>query len=1119
MTDESPSARQARASDPGASTWVSANAGSGKTKVLIDRVARLLLGGVAPERILCLTYTKAAAAEMQVRLFGRLGGWAMLPEADLRHALEALGGAAVDDAGLARARRLFAQAIETPGGLRIQTIHSFCASLLRRFPLEAGVSPAFREMEDRATTLLIGEVLDDLADRAAPQVMADLAALFTGDDLLRMARDVAGRRGDFMPPLSQAEVRHRFGVPPNETEGAFLADAFRGDDAEVIARTASILATGSTNDIKAAEKLAAIKPNSDGTDLLRRLEGVLLSGKGAKQPFSAKGRKIATKGSIDRLGELADALDDLAERVEAARHRRIALAAADRSTALHAFAGAFLPAYAAAKAARGALDFDDLIQKVRALLADPGVAPWVLFRLDGGIDHILVDEAQDTSPGQWQIIQTLAAEFTSGRGARADAPRTLFVVGDRKQSIYSFQGADLRAFGEKQALFRQSFADAGLHLQELDLPHSFRSSPAILRLVDATFDSARGLALEPQMRHIAFRDTMPGRCDLWPFVEKVAEDPPGRWDEPLDTRSEDHHNRVLARRIAAHLADLLARGTQVPVPDRPGEVRTLTPGDVLILVRRRSEVFSEVIAALKAAGLPVAGADRLKLAGEIAVRDLVALLSVLDLPGDDLSLAAVLRSPLFGLSEDALFRLAQGRSGTLWDALRASGHVEAAAILSDLMAQADFLRPYDLLERLLTRHDGRRRLLARLGHEAEDGIDALLAQALAYEGEGVPSLTGFLVWTQAEGVEIKRRADGSGGMIRVMTVHGAKGLEAPLVILPDTAKRNPPRRGELIALPGGTPAWSVRAEDRPALLAEAEDEARAREAEEDMRLLYVAMTRAQSWLVVAAAGESGKAQDTDEDTDRAPVWYDVVRDGMIAVDAEDMPEGGMRYSVGSWPEDRGIKLDSARSETVLLPEWVNAPASTPIRTPRPVSPSALGGPKAIGGEAGLDEDTAKTVGTALHRLLEHLPVWPRTEWPAIAAGLLPDDGHCADLLAEATAVLTTAELAPLFAPETLAEVPFAVDWLGRRMVGTIDRLAIGPDHVLAVDYKSNRVIPATPAEVPEGILRQMGAYAHALSLIYPGRRVEVAVLWTRGPRLMPLPADLVAAALERATVP
>ncbi len=432
--DDGPTARQARAANPAASVWVTANAGSGKTKVLTDRVARLLLSGVSPQRILCLTYTRAGAAEMQVRLFARLGGWAMLPEARLRETLAELSGGPVEDAALARARRLFAQAIETPGGLRIQTIHSFCAALLRRFPLEAGVSPAFTEMDDRATRLLMAEVLDDLAARSAPAAVAGMALQFTGADLAALATEVSARRAAFDPPLSEPELRVRFGVPAGETLDAILGDVLRGDEGEILARTADILATGSTNDQRAAGKLRAIRLSAP--DVLEALEGCLLTGrsKDPEKSFTAKGRNIATKATQGALGALAEALDDLAERVEAGRRRRLPLIACTRAAALHAFAGAFLPAYAARKAARGALDFEDLILAAGRLLSDPSVAPWVLWKLDGAIDHILVDEAQDTSPGQWRLVERLAAEITVGDGARADS-RSLFVVGDRKQSI------------------------------------------------------------------------------------------------------------------------------------------------------------------------------------------------------------------------------------------------------------------------------------------------------------------------------------------------------------------------------------------------------------------------------------------------------------------------------------------------------------------------------------------------------------------------------------------------------------------------------------------------------------------------------------------------------------
>ena len=456
LRDEA-SERQVQAADPRASTWLSANAGSGKTRVLTDRVARLLLDGVEPQRILCLTYTKAAASEMQNRLFRRLGEWAMLDDAELRRALDALGVAAVGHEVLAQARRLFARAIETPGGLRIQTIHSFCATLLRRFPLEAGVSPQFTELDDRAARLLREEIVEELADRIAPEVVADLARAYTGEDFGALAEEVARNAAGLLPPLDAPACRALYGVEGDEA--ALLAQVFLGGEEEWMPALIAALEAGSANDQKAAAKLRLLSFASPTTATLAGLEGVLLTGASAKEPYTAKLGSFPTKATRGALGPLADRLDALMRRVEAARPVRCCLLAAERARLIHAFAGVFLPLYQARKAARGWLDFDDLIQRAKGLLTDPSVAQWVLFRLDGGIDHILVDEAQDTSPDQWKVIELLAQEFTSGRGAR-EVERTIFVVGDKKQSIYSFQGADVAAFDRMRAEFGERLAGA-----------------------------------------------------------------------------------------------------------------------------------------------------------------------------------------------------------------------------------------------------------------------------------------------------------------------------------------------------------------------------------------------------------------------------------------------------------------------------------------------------------------------------------------------------------------------------------------------------------------------------------------------------------------------------------
>lgn len=1098
---------QVRAADPGRSTWLTANAGSGKTRVLTDRVARLLLAGTAPEKILCLTYTKAAATEMQNRLLARLGQWAMLPEPDLRAELARLGEDTAPD--LRAARRLFARAIETPGGLKVQTIHSFCAGVLRRFPIEAGVPHGFTELDDRSAALIRAEIIEDMARENAP-VLDDLLALHSGENLDAF---LAGLRG-FEAPGDRDALWRAAGLAADETLPSLLAQTF-ADGALVIPALIPHLLKSGVNDQKAAEKLLAGDWTQPGLAELDILEGVLLTGSGAKVPFSAKYDSFPAKAV--RQGPAAELIDDLAilmERVEAARPRRIALSHAEKTLALHRFGHAFLRRYRAAKAAHGWLDFDDLIDRTARLLSENSMAQWVLFRLDGGIDHILVDEAQDTSPAQWQVIERLTDEFTAGHGAR-DGGRSLFVVGDPKQSIYSFQGADIAVFEARRQGFSQAFEAVHNPMQVLELRHSFRSSTAILSLVDQVFagDAARGLGDPP--RHVAFRADMPGRVDLWPAIPRPDKPEIGDWTDPVDQPAENSEIAQLARAIAGAIGDMLGG----PIFDaKRGAVRPIRAGDVLILVQRRSDLFAEIIAALKAAGLPVAGADRLKLAGEMAVRDIRAVLSVLATPEDDLSLAAALRSPLFGLGEEQLYRLAAGRKRGeyLWRRLRDSDHRAAVELLSDLMGQTGFMRPYDLIQRLLIRHNGRERLLARLGAEAQDGIDELLSQALSYEASETPSLTGFLVWLSGDDVEVRRQPGSSGdegeGLIRVMTVHGSKGLESPIVIMPDSAKRRPPREGQVLPGPDGTALWRGRKGERPDAVEELAAAQTERQLQERKRLLYVGLTRAESWLIMAAAGETG----TDEES-----WHAMVEAGFGRSDLVETripaPWGGdiRRLSHGDWPKvapETAIALPAP----IVAPDWLGASPPPMPEKRRAVAATGLGGAKVVSGGDG-DAGAAMLFGTRLHLLLEHLPGRDPADWAAIARdvladaeGGLPEPAALAGLLDEAREVLTAPALADVFdlpeGAEVLAEMRLAVPWFGGvPLSGQIDRLVITKDAVTAIDYKSNRDVPARPEDVPLGILRQMAAYRAALGQIWPGLRTEVAVLWTATRQVMVLP--------------
>ncbi|WP_224824260.1 double-strand break repair helicase AddA [Cognatishimia sp. MH4019] len=1105
--------RQVQAADPQQSTWLSANAGSGKTRVLTDRVARLLLEEVEPQHILCLTYTKAAASEMQNRLFARLGAWAMRPDPDLRQDLTELGvDGPIPDEMLRKARVLFARAIETPGGLKIQTIHSFCAALLRRFPLEAGVSPQFKEMDDRAAKLLRDDILDALAE-GPHRAAVDQMAAYLSDDIAKLAAEISKHKDQFLMQPNDSALRKRLGL----TEASKLSDLAEetflpGDDA-LLAGLFADLPKGGANDLKTAAALSNLVGRPLIAADLPTLEKVFLA---LSTTQLAKTGKVPTQSCWEKTDPRRDALNDFMARIEDARQTRLALLALDKTKALYGFAVPFVAAYEDAKQQRGWLDFDDLILKARALLTKPDVAQWVLFRLDGGIDHILVDEAQDTSPAQWDVIERLAQEFTAGEGSRAEVRRTIFVVGDKKQSIYSFQGADPSAFDRMRDDFANGLRAVGDGLANLQMAHSFRSSSVILDLVDVTLDE-QDYGDTAELKHLAFKADLPGRVDLWPVVEKAEIPQKEHWRDPVDMLGNRDHRVVLAKQIAAQIRQMIDSQTPLPVQDRqsdPVTYRPATEGDFLILVQRRSELFHEIIAACKEKGLEIAGADRLKIGGELAVKDLTAYLRFLATPEDNLSLACLLKSPLFNWSEQALFDLAHRRDESfLWSALRrrTEEFPDTLAQLNALRRDADFLRPYELIERILTRFDGRQKLLGRLGPEAEDGIDALLTQALNYEQSEVPSLTGFITWIEADDIEIKRQLDSAGDRIRVMTVHGAKGLEAPIVILPDTADRNPPRADALM-IDNDQIFWRPAKDDMPSGLMALKDARDLALRQERMRLLYVAMTRAEKWLIVAAAGDATKPERS---------WYKLIEAGMQTRRAMpfDFPFGtGMRLEFGNWPTQTERRESTPAATLPTLPNFFGQPAASVPPRAETLSPSDLGGPKALPSALGDEEDIAKLRGTQIHLLLEHLAGQPVGRWDALAETLLGSRA-LPDVFDEAKSTLLHPDLAFLFSGNALTEVPISADLPAGRMHGTIDRLMLTSDAILAVDFKSNRGVPDRPEDTPDGVLRQMAAYQHGLAQIYPDKQIGTAIVWTTIPRLMRLPHSLVNAAFNRIGMP
>ncbi len=1098
---------QIRAANPGASTWVSANAGSGKTRVLTDRVARLLLHGTDPQKILCLTYTNAAAAEMQNRLFKRLGTWAMMQDDDLRNALLELGEktALLTPLKLRQARTLFATALETPGGLKIQTIHAFCDALLRQFPLEAHVSPQFEIFDDRQAKQVRTDILEHLAEGEARTAFEHLAVLYTGAEPDTLLKIIAQNHRGFDKRPTQTD----FGLMPGMTADSIAKNAVTADDLDLLHDMAPILLASGKNDQKlgCAFQLAIEAP--DQQSRLSVLIGCMLD----KTRFEAK-ISSPTKAVRQAHVDLVEHLHDLMQRIEIARESLVSAKAYDRAIALYDFAKPFLATYEQYKLLHGLLDYQDLIEKAQILLQNGSMADWILFRLDGGIDHVLVDEAQDTSPDQWRLIQLLTNEFTSGLGA-SDVERTVFVVGDEKQSIYSFQGADPKYFGEMRDWFEKRLAAIENRLERQELLHSFRSADPILRLVDNTFvgDARKGITGE--VTHRAFKSKKPGRVELWPLVETPPKPDDTPWFEPLDRPSENDPRQILARKIAKWVDDTIRSGRLIEVGD---VLRPAQAGDFLILVQSRAPLFRAIIKELKARNLNVAGADRLKVGDELAVKDILSLLKFAATPEDDLSLAEAMRSPLLNIDEGELFTLAHGRAATLWQSFRAQKNrfAEAAAILDDVLAKADWMRPYELIERILTQHKGRENLLDRLGEETEDGIDELLSQAMRYEQIEAPTLTGFLNWFASGSVELKREMDAASGQIRVMTVHGAKGLEAPIVILPDTVDTKQRDRTEVVPLRKDIMAWKASAPDQNKAEQHVLAEKRKLALQEKLRLLYVAMTRAESWLVVCGAGKPGK--------EPALNWYSLVEKGMENTGAT-VSNGVLLLKNEYWLDETAKPVSMTPTADVELPHWATSSAPTPKPKEKTLSPSDLGGAKALASEVDdFDEAAAMRRGSLIHLLLERLPNCPPADWEKLAEHLIQnsDPSEVNTLLDIAARVLNTDALKPVFDAGALAEVNITAqlpELGGRRISGTIDRLIISGTSILAVDFKTNRRVPETQNDVPIGLLRQMGAYLSALKIIYPTHTIEVALLWTQNQQLMPLHHGLVLDALKSSTIP
>jgi ATP-dependent helicase/nuclease subunit A len=1167
---------QREAADPNASVWVGANAGTGKTQVLTDRVLRLLLAGTLPGRILALTYTKAAAAEMSKRVFDRLAAWVTMPDDKLIERLVDLLGSKPDALQIKRARHLFAAAIETPGGLKVQTIHAFSERLLQRFPLEAGIPPHFSILDDANGNDLRRQAVDAVLIEATRKASSPLgralttAVTYAADDGFdAVLKDALSNRDwlESMRRLASGDddktsgidrlYRQAFDLDARVTMATTdeaLAELLKAAEATGLR---NVLRTGTTNDQKCAERIDAVMRARSDTALFEAMQDLFLTGTGEPRKSLVTGKTSKAHPQVEpHLARLQSAFINLELQA-----RKLRLLAATK--ALITLASAVLERYDAAKARRAALDFDDLIRKSSSLLTQQQVdgkassAEWVLFKLDGGLDHILVDEAQDTSPPQWQLIKSLADEFFSGNGSRDDLVRTMFAVGDEKQSIYGFQGAAPEMFARKGREFEARAQQVGHQWRNVPLNVSFRTTAPVLDAVDRVFGDATttpGLTADATIiRHIAHRAGQAGLVEVWPLEipDTPADSQP--W-LPLDETPVASPVSRLANRIASTVEHWLNSGETLKSENRP-----VRAGDILILVRKRQPFAGAMVAALKGKGIPVAGADRLVLTDQIAVEDLIVLGDFLTLPEDDLALATVLKSPLFGLDDAALTDLAHDRGNkSLWSRLLEKSKidarfVEATDYLKTWRGEADFLPPYEFFASLLEREFGkfRRRMLARLGAEASDPIDELLNLALTCDEQEPPSLQGFLTWLRSTERQIKRDMEQGRDEVRIMTVHGAKGLEAPIVFLPDTCTtKSAAMAGSLMDLvdiqkpPGidDVMLWPIKGSSDLSAVANAKAARADNEKQERNRLLYVALTRPRDRLYIA--GFRGKAEPPPD------CWYHLVASALKPVMADAISFDGrdvLRFECAQQvaAEKPRHEIGSA-IEAEDLPEWAlrkaprEAQLSVPLapsrlapldtdETGEPVEPKSSPRAEPATLPPGLSVDANRFLrGTLTHALLEHLPSLPDASWPKAADAFLASRAQAlaprtrVSIVKETLGVLRDPKFKSLFGPDSQAEVPIVAliprpngKGVPLRLTGQIDRLSRSLTDVSIIDYKTNRPPPLDVRDVAEAYLLQLAAYRLALRSIFEGLTVRAAILWTDGPRIMEIPADMLDAAEQR----
>lgn len=1148
-----PNVLQQRASDPQSSVWVGASAGSGKTKVLTDRILRLLLPnndqkGTPPHKILALTFTKAGASEMSLRINDRLSEWAIMPlksaendqkQDNLVGNLRKLLGKEATPEQIEAARKLFARVVDTPGGLKIMTIHSFCQSILNRFPLEADLPPNFNAIDESQAQIFLKQAQDHVLKKAhenkgspLSNAIHHIATEQNEDQFIDLLKNLMSERRQAQNILEQnfgvdglyTALCQEFKIPAGKSKEEIILEACSNTsfNEQELRNACTALASGSEKTdiprginiqiwLDADTQIRAKTYENYKNCFLKKSDGNIL-------------KTLATKKVINANPDIIEALQNEAERIFTLENSLKSIKTATITRDLFLIGEEILAHYNALKAKESALDFDDLILRTLDLLQgrtknlnDLEVAPWIRFKLDQGIDHILVDEAQDTNPEQWEIIKALCDDFFDGNTER-NIERTIFVVGDKKQSIFSFQRASPEKFKSMKNWFENKITHSNKKFNSINFETSFRSVKSVLELVDSIFknpDIRKGLD-ENELQHHAYRYTQPGLVELWPLFEdpkNVEYDP---WAPPIEVIESSSGAAQMADHIGKTIENWIKTEEILESHDRP-----IRAGDIMILVRSRTAFLDQLVRALKTRNVPVSGVDRMILSEQLVVQDLCAAAQFALLPEDDLNLAGFLKSPFIGWNEEALFKVAHNRQGTLWQSIKNSNNPNIIQFLSGLIKNSGKDKPYEFFAKILQEKcpansiSGLHAIKSRLGNEALDPLDEFLNISLSFETDNIPTLQNFIQAQSHNESQIKRQMESNEDAVRIITVHGAKGLQAPIVILPDTVRTGSSSKPERILWPDRSeaklPYFCPQSKQVPQPCSNAFSILKARQDEEYRRLLYVALTRAENRLYVG--GYKASKPIIDES------WYRYVEKGFrslshieeIVFDDKIILRSS-NQSTDNKPDRANNNDQSKKSCDVKTPDWL---FKTMPEEPLPLRPLAPSKPS---------EQEAPTLsplhstnnhrflrGNITHKLLQILPDIPIENRRNAAQKYVRQPAHGlsdkvqSSIISEIFEILEHPEFTNIFGSKSRAEVPITGLLDDKTLIsGQIDRLLITETEVFIIDYKTNRPPPHDVKDVPAIYLSQMRAYANIMRQIYPNHNIRCALIWTDGARLMEL---------------